>query len=167
MKTGDHYERAKDRIPIGPAHEDRQFMRAALREAARAREEGEVPVGAVVVRERRIIARGRNTVERCGDATLHAEMVALRDAYGVTGDWRLAGCTLYVTLEPCPMCAGAMLLSRIARVAFGACDRRAGAAGSVVNVLEGRRFGHHVEVTGGILEEEARRLLRGFFSDVR
>jgi tRNA(adenine34) deaminase len=148
-------------------HSDDFFMREALRQAARAAEAGEVPVGAVVVREGRIIARASNQVERLKDATAHAEMLALTQAEEVVGDWRLTDCTLYVTKEPCPMCAGAMVHTRVARVVFGASDPKGGAAGGIVNLLQFPTLNHRCEITGGVREAECRELLQKFFSEQR
>src|SRR2546421_679198 len=122
--------------PIIDLHSDDYFMREALRQAAKAYELGEVPVGAVIVRQGRIIARAFNQVEQLKDATAHAEMLALTQAEGAVGDWRLTDCTLYVTKEPCPMCAGAVVHVRLARGAYGVRDPKAGAAGSAVNLLQ-------------------------------
>src|SRR5438309_6460489 len=122
--------------PIIDLHSDHYFMGEALRQAARAYEGGEVPIGAVVVREGRIIGRAFNQIELLKDATAHAEMLAMTQAEEAVGDWRLTDCTLYVTKEPCPMCAGAMVHVRLARVVYGASDAKAGAAGSVINLLQ-------------------------------
>jgi tRNA(adenine34) deaminase len=138
-----------------------------LRQAAKAFEGDEVPVGAVVVRNGRIIARGYNQVELLKDATAHAEMLALTQAEGAVGDWRLNGCTLYVTKEPCPMCAGAIVHTRLARVVFGANDPKSGAAGGVFNLLQVPSFNHQCEITSGVREEECRSLLQGFFVEQR
>ncbi|MEN3026098.1 MAG: tRNA adenosine(34) deaminase TadA [Chlorobiota bacterium] len=142
------------------------FMRIALLEAQRAFHEGEVPVGAVIVRDGRIVARGRNAVERGGDATLHAEVNAIRQASKHLGR-RLEGCTLYVTLEPCPMCAGAIVWSRIQRLVYGAPDLRAGACGTLYNIVEDERLNHRCAVRRGVLAEESAALLRRFFQQLR
>jgi tRNA(adenine34) deaminase len=139
-------------------------MAAALDEARGAAASGEVPVGAVVVRDGEIIARAGNRTVRDQDPTAHAETLALRAASGVTGSWRLAGCTLYVTLEPCAMCAGALVLARVDRVVFGAWDDKAGMAGSVGDVLRHPRLNHRPAVLGGISAEESSVLLRDFFT---
>jgi tRNA(adenine34) deaminase len=153
--------------PIIDLHSDHYFMGEALRQAARAHGVGEVPVGAVVVHDGRIIARAFNQVETLKDATAHAEMLAITQAAGATGDWRLTECTLYVTKEPCPMCAGAIVQARLNRVVFGASDPKAGAAGSVLNLLQFRTLNHRSEVSGGVREEECRRLLVRFFAEQR
>ncbi len=142
-------------------------MQEALAEAARAAALGDIPVGAVVVREGRIIARGRNRREGDRDPTAHAEMIALRQAARHLGGWRLPGCCLYVTLEPCAMCAGAAVQARLGRLVFGAADPKAGAAGGVIDLLRGPRFNHLVEVLGGVRETECSALLRRFFESLR
>ena len=142
-------------------------MEVALAEAELALEAGEIPVGAVLVKDGEIIARGHNRRLETGDPTAHAEVLVLRDAGRRTGDWRLEEATLYVTLEPCPMCAGAIALARIERVVFGASEPRAGAGGSAYNILEDARLGHRVQVIAGVMDEECGRLLQGFFDDLR
>lgn len=142
-------------------------MQIALEEAELALEAGEIPVGAVLTKDGEIIARGHNRRVETGDPTAHAEVLVLQDAGRRTGDWRLEGATLYVTLEPCPMCAGAIALARVERVAFGASEPRAGAGGSAYNILEDGRLGHRVQVIAGVMEEECGRLLQGFFDDLR
>lgn len=142
---------------------DAFFMKQALKEAEKAAEAGEVPVGAVVVLGGEIIACGYNLKESGKDATLHAEMIAIREACLSLGGWRLPGTTLYVTLEPCPMCAGAMVQARLDRLVFGAFDPKCGAAGSVVELLRRPEFNHQVQVAAGFMEEEAVGLLREFF----
>ena len=139
------------------------FMREALALAEQAMAADEAPVGAVIVRGGQIVSRGWNMREQGKDATLHAEMNAIREACERMGGWRLPGCTLYVTLEPCPMCAGAIVNARIERVVFGAADPKAGAAGSVLDILGCAQLNHHPEVCGGVLAEEAAALLRDFF----
>jgi len=144
------------------------LMREALVEAGRAYEVGEVPIGAVVADAgRQIIGRGHNLRETDGDPTAHAEIIAIRHASRWLGDWRLEGCTLYVTVEPCPMCAGAIVLARIARVVFGVRDPKAGAVGSLMNLLGDERLNHQTEVVEGILAGECRELLRRFFQRLR
>lgn len=143
------------------------YMRQALKEAAKARALDESPVGAVVVRDGRIIARGHNEKELKNDSTLHAEMIAIRKASRKTGSWRLNDCDMYVTLEPCVMCAGAMVQARLRRIYVGAADPKAGAAGSVMNVLESGRLNHQVAVTWGILEDPCSELLKEFFRELR
>jgi len=147
---------------------DAHFMEQALREARRAHEAGEVPVGCVIAREGRVIARAWNQVETLRDATAHAEMVALTAAQEALGDWRLEGCTLYVTKEPCPMCAGAIVHCRPGRVVYGCADEHAGAAGGWINLLDSNPpLNHRCEVAGGILAEESLALLQGFFRAAR
>jgi tRNA(adenine34) deaminase len=143
---------------------DRVFMAVALEEARTAVDHGEVPVGAVVVRDGVVIARAANRTVRDQDPTAHAETLALRAASRVTGSWRLVGCTLYVTLEPCAMCAGACVLARVDRVVFGAWDDKAGMAGSVGDLLRHPRLNHRPEVLGGVQAEESSALLREFFT---
>jgi tRNA(adenine34) deaminase len=142
---------------------DDYFMREALRLAARAFAQEEVPVGAVVVREGMIIGRAYNQVELLKDATAHAEMLAITQAEAAVGDWRLTDCDLYVTKEPCPMCAGALVHVRMRRVIFGCPDGRGGAAGGVVNLLQFPSLNHRCEITPGILHEECASLLQTFF----
>jgi tRNA(adenine34) deaminase len=153
--------------PVIDLHSDDYFMGEALRQAARAYEIGEVPVGAVIVREGKIIARAFNQVEMLKDATAHAEMLALTQAESAVGDWRLTDCTLYVTKEPCPMCAGAIVHTRLARVVFGASDPKAGATGSALNLLQFPTLNHRCQVTGGVCEKACRSLLRDFFAEQR
>ncbi|HKS35575.1 MAG TPA: tRNA adenosine(34) deaminase TadA [Verrucomicrobiae bacterium] len=153
--------------PIIDLQSDHYFMGEALRQARKAYEAEEVPIGAVVVREGRIIARGFNQVELLKDATAHAEMLALTAAEEVAGDWRLTDCTLYVTKEPCPMCAGAIIHVRLARVVFGASDPKSGAAGSVLNLLQFPSLNHRCDITRGVREAESRSLLQGFFAEQR
>ncbi|WP_119068895.1 tRNA adenosine(34) deaminase TadA [Aggregatilinea lenta] len=147
--------------------DDLIWMRLALDEARLAAEHGDVPIGAVAVRDGDVIARGRNRREADGDATAHAEMVAIREASRVIGHWRLEGVTLYCTLEPCAMCAGAMVLARLPRLVFGAFDPKAGAGGSVMDLLAHPRLNHRVEALGGVLAEESAALLVGFFAALR
>jgi tRNA(adenine34) deaminase len=139
------------------------FMGEALRLARMACDSNEVPVGAVIVRDAKIIARAHNQVELLKDATAHAEILAITQATHVLGDWRLEGCTLFVTKEPCPMCAGAIMLSRVKRLVFGVRDDRAGAAGSVFSITSATGLNHVIEVQSGVKETEARDLLQGFF----
>lgn len=153
--------------PIIDLQSDHYFMGEALRQAAKAYEAEEVPVGAVVVRNGRIIARAFNQVELLKDATAHAEMLALTQAEQAVGDWRLTDCTLYVTKEPCPMCAGAIVHVRLARVVFGASDPKGGAAGSALNLLQFPTLNHRCPVTIGVREPECRELLRTFFAEKR
>ena len=153
--------------PIIDLQSDHYFMGEALRQAARAFEAEEVPVGAVVVREGRIIARAFNQVELLRDATAHAEMLAVTQAEEVVGDWRLTDCTLYVTKEPCPMCAGAIVHVRLARVVFGASDPKSGAAGSVMNILQFSALNHQSQITSGVRMLESKSLLQAFFAERR
>lgn len=146
---------------------DETFMREALRLAAKASEADEVPVGAVVVREGRIVARGYNQVELLKDATAHAEMLALTAAEAAVGDWRLIDCDLYITKEPCPMCAGAIVHTRIRRVIFGCPDIRAGAGGTVMNLLQHNALNHKAQVTSGVLQNECAAILQDFFRKKR
>ena len=143
------------------------FMAVAMHEARLAGEAGEVPVGAVITHEGRIIGRGRNACERLNDATAHAEMIAITAASQTLGTWRLEACTLYVTLEPCPMCMGAALNARITTVYFGAREPKCGACGSVVDLSALPGFNHHLAVTGGMLADESAQLLKGFFRLLR
>jgi tRNA(adenine34) deaminase len=153
--------------PIIDLQSDQYFMGEALRMAARAYEAEEVPVGAVVVRAGRVIARAFNQVELLKDATAHAEMLALTQAEEAVGDWRLTDCTLYVTKEPCPMCAGAIVHVRLSRVVYGAADPKAGAAGSALNLLQFPTLNHQCEITRGVREPECRALLQTFFAEQR
>ena len=143
---------------------DEGWMQLALDEARAAAAAGEVPVGAVVVRDGAVVARASNRTMRDQDATAHAESLAIREASRVAGSWRLDGHTVYVTLEPCAMCAGALVLARVDRVVFGAWDEKAGMAGSVVDLLRHPRLNHRPHVLGGVLEEPAGALLRTFFA---
>jgi tRNA(adenine34) deaminase len=151
-----------------PALEYDVAMRAALHEARRAHESGDVPIGAVVLDATgTVIGRGHNVRERDGDPTGHAELVAVRRAARSVGEWRLSGCTLVVTLEPCTMCAGAIVLSRLDRLVFGAFDAKAGAVGSLWDVVRDRRLNHRPEVVGGVLADECSALLDDFFTHQR
>ncbi len=142
-------------------------MRLALREAARALEHDDVPIGAVIVRENEVIGSGHNEREVRADPTAHAELIALRDAARSLGTWRVLDAVMYVTLEPCAMCAGAIVLARLPRVIFGTEDVKAGAVGSVLDVLGEPRLNHHPQVQSGLLAEECADLLRGFFAPRR
>ena len=146
---------------------DEEFMREALAEAEAAREDGEVPVGAVLILGGSVIARGRNAVIRSSDPTAHAEIAALREAARVVGNYRLTGATLYSTIEPCAMCAGALVHARVARLVFGAKDPKAGAVETHFGVCTTDFLNHQVSVEGGILEDECRRVLQSFFRDRR
>lgn len=152
---------------IGVFPRDEQFMRLALREAIAAGEHGDVPIGAVVVRDGEVVGTGRNERELRGDPTAHAEVLALRAAALTLGGWRLVGTVLYCTLEPCPMCAGAIQQARVARVVYGAPDQKVGAAGSVVNPLQDARLLHRVEVQGGVLAADSIEVMRRFFDERR
>ena len=143
--------------------EHARFMQSALREAERAAREQEVPVGAVVVRENRIVARAHNRPIRLSDPTAHAEILALRRAAKKLGNYRLTGCTLYATIEPCAMCAGAIVQARLARLVYGARDPKGGAHGSALEVLNHPKLNHKLEVVTGVLAEECARMLREFF----
>lgn len=148
----------------GTAHsEHERFMRQALRAAEVALEENEVPVGAVIVRDGRVIGRGHNQRERLADPTAHAEILAITAAAAEIGHWRLEDCTLFVTLEPCPMCAGAIVQARIPRVVFGASDPKAGACGSLYEICTDPRLNHRAEVIGGVLADECGAILTDFF----
>ena len=149
------------------SQDDEYFMRLALREAERAREHGDVPIGAVVTHAGEVIAQAHNERELLKDPTAHAELLALREAAVALGGWRLLDTTLYVTLEPCAMCAGAIVLARVPRVLFGASDPKAGAAGSVLDVLAEPSLNHRPEVEGGLLGQECGELLSEFFASRR
>ena len=146
---------------------DKQYMREAIQEALRAKSLGEVPIGAVIVKEGEIIASGYNVREKNQAATAHAELIAIQQACKELNSWRLEGCTLYVTLEPCPMCAGAIVQSRIRRVVYGASDRKAGCCGTLMNLLDEPRFNHQAAVSSGVLEVETSALLTDFFREIR
>lgn len=145
-------------------HKD--YMRRALELAAQAAAEGDVPVGCVIVRDGEIIGEGRNRREENGDATAHAELEAIRQACAALGDWRLEGCTIYITLEPCPMCTGAIINARIPRVVFGAREALSGSCGSVIDLFS-ERYGHRPAVYGGVLGDTCAALLRDFFKGKR
>ncbi len=147
------------------AHE--QWMRQALREAEKAFEQDEVPVGAVIVHEGKIIGRGYNQIERLQDPTAHAEMIAVTAAANHLSARRLEACTMYVTLEPCPMCAGAIVMARIPTLVFGAYDAKAGACGTLMNVVEDKRLNHSVHVVAGVCDKESEELLKRFFGRIR
>jgi tRNA(adenine34) deaminase len=148
-------------------HRDEWFMRLAVREAQRALEHSDVPIGAVVVHEDELIGAGHNEREHREDPTAHAEIIALREAAAAVGSWRVLNSVLYVTLEPCAMCAGAIVLARVPRVVYGATDPKAGAAGSVLDVLAHPRLNHRPQVDGGLLAEECALLLTDFFGSRR
>ena len=147
--------------------EDQFWMREALEVARQGAAIGEVPVGAIIVKAGRVIARAHNQREQTKDPTAHAELIAIRAAASSIGDWRLIDTTLYVTLEPCPMCAGAIVLARIPRVVYAASDPKAGAGGTLFNLLQDRRLNHWVDVVHDVLVEESHHLLKSFFRDRR
>jgi tRNA(adenine34) deaminase len=147
--------------------EDQVWMTEALAEARRAAGIGEVPIGAVVVREGSVVGRGHNRRETDGDPLAHAEILAIRQAAAGLGGWRLVGCTMYVTLEPCAMCAGALVNSRIERLVYGAPDPKAGYCGTLGNLVQDPRLNHRLEVTPGVLASASAELLRGFFASLR
>jgi tRNA(adenine34) deaminase len=147
--------------------EDEKFMRAALREAKKAQKLDEVPIGCVIVYDGQIIARGYNRRNKDCCTLAHAEMTAIRKASRKLGDWRLEGCTIYVTLEPCQMCAGAIVQARLDRVVIGCMNAKAGCCGSVINLLQMQAFNHQVEITKGVLEEETSSLISNFFRELR
>ena len=143
------------------------FMKEALKEAKSAYEAGEVPIGCVIVSGGRIIGRGHNRREELQDATEHAEMIAIRQACQNLGSWRLVDCSLFITLEPCPMCSGAIINSRLAEVYYGAFDPKAGAAGSVIDLFKVEKFNHHPKVFGGLFKDQAAQMLKDFFREIR
>jgi len=143
--------------------EDERFMRAAVEAARIAEDNGDVPIGAVIVCENRIIGKAYNQREQLADPTAHAEIIALTQAAAFLSSWRLNGCTMYVTLEPCPMCAGALVLSRMDRLCYGCDDPKAGACGSLYNIVDDERLNHRLEVTAGVLAEECKEQLQNFF----
>lgn len=154
-------------LPDRQLETDQFFMREAIAEAVKAAREGEVPIGAVIVFNNQIIAKAHNLRETNGDPTAHAEILVLREAAYLKKHWRLLGTTLYTTLEPCPMCAGALVMARTKRLVYGASDPKAGAAGSLMNIVQDPRLNHRLEVRGGVLEEECRELLKDFFRERR
>jgi len=154
-------------MPIDEQRPDTFFMRAALDEAARATAMGEVPIAAVIVRNGEILAQSHNYRETWQDPTAHAEMIVIREAAKALGSWRLTDTMLYVTLEPCAMCLGAVILARIPRVVFGARDPKAGACGSVLDFTHEPRLNHRIEMLSGLLEEESQSLLQQFFRQLR
>lgn len=146
---------------------DREFMLLAIDEAKKAFNKNEVPIGAVIVKDDKVIARAHNLREISKNAISHAEIIAIKEACDFLGGWRLTDCTLYVTIEPCPMCAGAILQSRIKKVVIGAMDPKAGACGSVLNLLNNPMFNHQTEIITGVLEEECSSLMKDFFKYLR
>lgn len=154
-------------ISGGPEKKDIFFMEMALAQAAESFRKGEVPVGAVMVREDTVLAKGYNRRESHKDATAHAEMLVIKEACNLLGGWRLPGTTLYVTLEPCPMCAGALVMARVERLVFGAYDPKGGSAGTLYNIVEDHRLNHKLQVAGGVLGEKSAALLQDFFHSRR
>jgi len=152
---------------VEAVHDDRYWMGKALREAAKAAARDEVPIGAVIVKDGMVIGRGYNLREGKQDPSAHAEMIAIRQAAKRLGSWRLTGCVLYVTLEPCLMCMGAIILARFGRVVFGCHDPKGGAAGSLYDLSDDRRLNHRVELTPRVREEECAAILSGFFAGLR
>jgi len=148
---------------LSPAQRDEAFMREALKEAEKADGRGEVPVGAVIVMDGRIVARAHNQRETLNDPTAHAEMIALTQAAAWAGAWRLSGATIYVTMEPCPMCAGALVLARVDRLVYGCADPKAGACGSLYNIPGDERLNHRVEVTSAVLAQQCADMVSSFF----
>ena len=146
---------------------DEQFMQEAISEALKAKQIGEVPIGAVIVVDDQIVSRAHNLRESEQRSIAHAELLAIDEACKTTGSWRLEDAVLYVTLEPCPMCAGAIVLSRVKKVVFGAYDPKGGCAGTLMNLLDDERFNHQSEVIGGVLENECGELLSQFFRNLR
>ncbi len=148
-------------------NQEERFMREAIRQARKAYALDEVPIGCVIVYEGKIIARGYNRRNTDKNTLAHAELIAIRRASRKLGDWRLEGCTMYITLEPCQMCAGAIVQARVSRVVVGSMNPKAGCAGSVLNLLQMAQFNHQVELTTGVLEEECSKMLSGFFRELR
>ena len=146
---------------------DEKYMKEALRQAKKAYSIGDTPIGCVIVYEDRIIARGYNRRNKDKTTLAHAELLAMKKAAKVLGDWRLEGCTLYVTLEPCQMCAGAIVQARIPKVVIGCMNKKAGCAGSIINLLDMKEFNHQCEVTRGVLEEDCATLMTAFFKELR
>ena len=157
--------RSTKEVKSGMDHET--YMKEALAEAKKAGEIGEVPIGAVIVKDGEVIGRGYNLRETENDPTAHAEMIAIREAAAKTGSWRLNDCTLYVTLEPCPMCAGAIIQARIDTVVYGTEDPKAGCAGTLMNILQDGRFNHQTEMITGVMKEECSTILTSFFKELR
>lgn len=151
----------------GMENNHKRFMAIAFKEAEAAFAKNEIPVGAVIVKDGAVIAKAHNQVEMLQDPTAHAEIIAIGAAANHLGSWRLKGCTLYVTLEPCPMCAGAIVLSRMDRVVFGSYDPKMGACSTLYNVVQDERLNHRVEVIAGVMDDESRALLREFFARKR
>ena len=152
---------------INITKEDEQFMQVAIEQAKIAEENGDIPIGAVIVYKNQIIAKAYNQREQLQDPTAHAEIIALTQAAAFVESWRLNGCTMYVTLEPCPMCAGALVLARMDRLVYGCDDPKAGACKSLYNIVQDERLNHRLEVTSGVLQEQCRQQLQEFFSQRR
>ncbi|WP_248663058.1 tRNA adenosine(34) deaminase TadA [Fuchsiella alkaliacetigena] len=146
---------------------DEYYMKLALREAQKAYSKAEVPIGAVIVRDEKVIARAHNLKEKLQDPTAHAEILAIKEACSNLGSWRLTDSTLYVTIEPCPMCAGALVQARVEQLVFGAADPKAGAVGSLLNLVDFADFNHQLEFKSGVLEQECRQVIKSFFADLR
>lgn len=144
-----------------------RYMFEALKEAKKAAEIGEIPIGAIIEKDGEIIARGHNLNETTKDPTAHAEMIAIRQAAKALGGWRLTGCNMYVTMEPCSMCAGALVWSRIDKLYIGAMDPKSGACGSVFNIVQEKKLNHFIEIESGIMEKECQEIVKGFFKDLR
>ena len=144
-----------------------KFMKSALKEAEKSYDKEEIPVGAVIVKDGKIIARGHNLKETKNDTTNHAEIIAIRKASKKLKSWRLTGCTMYVTLEPCTMCAGALIQARLDKVVIGTMDEKTGACGSVLNVVEDYKFNHRVEIEKGVMEKECKSIIQEFFKKLR
>jgi tRNA(adenine34) deaminase len=157
----------QDLASLSEEQQHEYWMRFAIEEALTAQELGEVPIGAIIVKNNEIIGRGHNLRETTHDSTAHAEMIAIRQASEHLGAWRLLDCRLYVTLEPCPMCAGAMVQSRLPAVIYGTTDPKAGCAGTLMNLLQESRFNHRTDVTAGVLQEECSSMLSQFFRRLR
>ncbi len=147
--------------------DDERYMRQALRLAKKAMDSGDVPIGCVIVHDGKVIARGYNRRNRDRQSLAHAEIIAIKKASKVIGDWRLEECRMYITLEPCQMCSGAIVQARIPEVVIGCMNPKAGCAGSIINLLDMKEFNHQVEVTRGVLEEECSELLKSFFKELR
>ncbi|MHC4213049.1 MAG: tRNA adenosine(34) deaminase TadA [Planctomycetota bacterium] len=152
---------------MSSAKDDEQFMRAAIEAAHIAEENGDVPIGAVIVHQDRIIAKAYNQRQQLNDPTAHAEIIALTQAAEFIQNWRLHGCTIYVTLEPCPMCAGALVLARMDRLVYGCDDPKTGACSSLYNIVQDERLNHRLDVTKGVLEKQCSQLLQDFFKKRR
>ncbi len=146
---------------------DLEFMKLAIKEAKKAYEKDEVPVGAVIVKDGKVVARGHNVKELKKDTTKHAEIIAIQKASKKLDTWRLSGCTMYVTLEPCVMCTGALIQARVDRIVIGTMDEKTGACGSVLNILEDYKFNHVIEVKKGVMETECKEILQKFFKELR